>query len=90
MLQALRLARDGTVRALGLSFMVATLALAVRIGRDETHAVLTGMSVVALAAALAGLALGTAARARIGAATFQRALFAMFVLLGAVNLWRGA
>ena len=89
-LQALRLARDGTVRALGLSFMVATLALAVRIGRDETHAVLTGMSVVALAAALAGLALGTAARARIGAATFQRALFAMFVLLGAVNLWRGA
>lgn len=89
-LQALRLDKETMVQALGLSFTVATLALAWRLQAlgDAGGQLLSASSFLALAAALAGLAAGAAVRARISPASFQRALFLVFILLGAANLWR--
>jgi uncharacterized membrane protein YfcA len=78
------------VQALGLSFTVATLALAVRVGAANGSSLLQPGAALALLAAFAGLALGNRVRARISAAVFQRALFLVFVGLGAANLLRGA
>jgi uncharacterized membrane protein YfcA len=88
-LQALRLDKDAMVQALGLSFTVATVALAARLQASGAEAVLSLTSALALAAALLGLWLGTAVRARVSGAAFQRSLFVVFIGLGAVNLWRG-
>ncbi|NUZ06117.1 sulfite exporter TauE/SafE family protein [Piscinibacter koreensis] len=87
-LQSLRLGRDELVQALGLSFTVATLALALRLQGGAHPIQLTGEAIVALLSAFVGMALGTRVRNRIGAATFQRGLFAMFVMLGFANLGR--
>ncbi|MDH0867084.1 sulfite exporter TauE/SafE family protein [Mitsuaria sp. GD03876] len=87
-LQALRLDKDTMIQALGLSFTVATLALATRLHAFEGGTLLSVPAFVALAAAVGGLVLGAAVRARISAATFQRALFLVFIALGAANLWR--
>ena len=88
-LQALRLDKDTMIQALGLSFTVATLALAARLQALDGNGLLSIPSLVALAGAAVGLALGAAVRARISATTFQRALFLVFIVLGAANLWRG-
>lgn len=89
-LQALRLDREQLIQALGLSFMVATLALAARLGRigAASWRVDTAAYGVALVAAFAGLMLGAYWRRRLRPAAFQRALFAVFVLLGAAMLVR--
>jgi uncharacterized membrane protein YfcA len=89
-LQSLRLEREVLVQALGLSFMVATLALAARLGRIGAHAwwLDAASCAVAVAAAFAGLAVGARLRRRLHPARFQRVLFAVFVLLGAVMLGR--
>lgn len=89
-LQALKLDKDTMIQALGLSFTVATLALAARLHAFEGGTLLSVPSFVALAAAVGGLAIGAAVRARISAATFQRALFIVFIALGVANLWRAA
>lgn len=88
-LQALRLDKDTMIQALGLSFTVATLALAARLHAFEGGGLLSIPAFVALIGAVVGLALGAEVRARISAAAFQRALFLVFVVLGAANLWRG-
>lgn len=87
-LQALRLDKETMVQALGLCFTVATLALAARLQAFGGGTILSAPSFVALAAAMAGLAAGAAVRARMDAPTFQRALFLVFIALGAANLWR--
>ncbi len=90
-LQSLRLDKDVMIQALGLSFLVATLALAVRLG---PLAVLSGAAVplaghaIALAAAFAGLWIGTALRQRLPLPVFQRALYSVFLALGALMLAR--
>lgn len=89
-LQALRLGKDEMVQALGLSFGVATLALAVRLGLGPGgmtgNAWLPPLSAGALGAAFAGLWLGTRLRAALSGAAFQRSLFLIFVGLGIANL----
>lgn len=91
-LQALRLDKDAMVQALGLSFTVATLALAVRLqvsAQPGWWSVSAGLSLgVAVAGAFAGLALGATLRARLAGPSFQRALFIVFITLGAANLMR--
>jgi uncharacterized membrane protein YfcA len=87
-LQTLRLDKDAMVQALGLSFTVATLALAVRLGQSGTLVLLSWESLVALGAAMVGMALGAAVRSRISATLFQRALMVVFIGLGAANLLR--
>lgn len=92
-LQALRLERDAFIQALGLSFTLATLALALRLWRSGGLSTGAGeglglLMLLALGAAFAGLGLGTLLRRRLPAATFQRALYAVFVLLGLLMLGR--
>lgn len=91
-LQSLRLSKDEMVQALGLSFTVATLALTVRV---QASAPLWWQSAsgaiticLALAGALAGVKLGEGLRERLAGPTFQKALFLVFIVLGASNLSR--
>jgi uncharacterized membrane protein YfcA len=88
-LQALRLDRESMVQALGLSFTVATLALALRLQGAGHLVAAPGWVALALTAALAGIWVGARLRLRLSPSAFQRALFGVFVLLGAVDLWRG-
>jgi uncharacterized membrane protein YfcA len=91
-LQSLKLDKDAMVQALGLSFLVATLALAARLqwaAQSGAVAMPQGLAVVgALAGAFAGLGLGAMLRGRLASATFQKALFLVFIVLGAANLLR--
>lgn len=91
-LQSLRLSKDEMVQALGLSFTVATLALAVRVQASAPLSWLSASGAIAiglaLAGAFAGMKLGEALRGRLAGAAFQRALFLVFIALGAANLSR--
>jgi uncharacterized membrane protein YfcA len=87
-LQALRLDKDTMVQALGLSFTIATVALAARLhAADQPWQ--PAPTALALLAAFAGLWLGSQIRARISAIVFQRTLFVVFIGLGVANLLRG-
>jgi hypothetical protein len=89
-LQAIGLARDALVQALGLSFTVSTLALAVGLLRlDAYSSVSAGLSLLALAPALIGMWLGQRLRRRLDAATFRRVFFAGLFLLGLYLVLRG-
>jgi uncharacterized protein len=87
-LQALRLDKDAMVQALGLSFTVATLALTLRLQSAGALTLWSSSTLLAIVAAFVGLWLGSKLRARISAATFQRALFVVFIALGLANLLR--
>ncbi|NUZ08880.1 TSUP family transporter [Piscinibacter koreensis] len=89
-LQSLRLGKDEMVQALGLSFTLATLALAVRLHADRQTLMPGAEAAVALLAALAGMWVGAHVRGRMGAATFQRGLFHVFIVLGLANLSHGS
>ncbi len=89
-LQSLRLEKDAFIQALGLSFLVATLALAVRLGHMASSGVPVPAigHVIALAAACLGLWIGAHWRQRLPAPMFQRALYSVFLGLGALMLAR--
>ena len=81
-LQALRLDPEDLVQALGLSFTVSTLALAVALAADgQFQAPHLGASLLGLLAALAGMWLGQALRTRMRPATFR-----LWFLLGLMGL----
>ncbi|MDT1062554.1 sulfite exporter TauE/SafE family protein [Paracoccus sp. CPCC 101403] len=82
-LQALGLARDDLVQALGLSFTVSTIALAVGLGaRGAVTSDQLALSLLALVPALAGMWAGQWLRGRIPAATFRRVFLICLLLLG--------
>lgn len=85
-LQWLRLDKGAMIQALGLSFTVATLALMLRLGREPlaVSALDPSGTALALGAAFIGLRLGTRWRDRLPPNTFQRALYAVFIVLGLV------
>lgn len=89
-LQTLRLSKDEMVQALGLSFTVATLALTVRVQMSAPFESGSADLAVAVGGALigafGGLKLGEALRGRLAGPAFQKALFVIFVALGAANL----
>jgi uncharacterized membrane protein YfcA len=91
-LQSLRLDKDAMVQALGLSFTVATLALAFRLQASTPAGWISASTAIALGGALAGaflgLKLGEQLRGRLAGPAFQRALFLVFVALGVANLSR--
>ncbi|MGY8526810.1 sulfite exporter TauE/SafE family protein [Paracidovorax citrulli] len=90
-LQGLGLGRDHLVQALGLSFTVSTVALAVTLSMGGVlwqPAVLVA-SLAALVPALAGMWLGQRLRHRIPPARFRRVFFVGLLLLGADLAWRG-
>jgi uncharacterized membrane protein YfcA len=82
-LQAIGLERDDLIQALGLSFTVSTIALAIGLWRvDAWHAGSIWASLLALVPALIGMQAGTMLRQRISAATFRRVFFVGLLLLG--------
>ena len=82
-LQALGLDKDDLVQALGISFTVSTLALAVVLAKDGTLSLsVAGVSLFALAPALVGMWLGQHVRSKIRPETFRRWFFAGLLLLG--------
>lgn len=82
-LQALGLERDDLIQALGLSFTVSTIALALGLLRvDAWHANSIWLSLLALAPALIGMQAGQLLRQRIAAPAFRRVFFVGLLLLG--------
>lgn len=89
-IQALTMERDRMVQALGLSFSVSTVALAVALAHGgEMKASLVLPSIIALATALIGMMLGQLVRGLIRAETFRRCFFIGLLLLGAHLALRG-
>jgi hypothetical protein len=82
-LQAIGLKKDSLVQALGLTFTVATLALAASlVGEGALQVSVAGASLLALAPALAGMMLGQWVRARVPPETFRICFFAASLLVG--------
>jgi len=89
-LQALRLAPEDLVQALGLSFTVSTIALAAALAGDGQFAwPHAGASVLALLAAIAGMLLGQAVRTRMHPDTFRLWFLVGLLLLGLHLMLRG-
>ncbi len=89
-IQALTMERDRMVQALGLSFSVSTVALAVALAHGGViKPAMIWPALVALAAALVGMVLGQIVRGRIRAETFRRCFFIGLLLLGAHLALRG-
>ncbi len=86
-LQALRLERDALIQAMGLSFTVSTIALAIGLyfnGRYNGAAM--GNSALMLLPALLGMQLGQWLRQRLSPALFRRCFLGSLLLLGAYML----
>lgn len=85
-LQALGLEKDELVQALGLYFLVSTVALAAVVAQAGSMplswAALAISAAVALMAALIGMALGQGVRAKVRPALFRVCFFAGLLLLG--------
>lgn len=89
-LQSLRLGREQMIQALGLSFTVSTLALAVGLaGQDALGGQALGASLLMLAPALLGMLAGQWLRQRISALLFKRCFFIGLAALGGHLLING-
>jgi uncharacterized protein len=89
-LQGLALKKEELVQALGLSFTVSTIALALGLARE--HAFAVGdlrASLAAVVPALAGMWIGQRVRGRISATTFRRWFFVCLLALGMELMARG-
>jgi uncharacterized membrane protein YfcA len=88
--QSMDFERNRMVQALGLSFTVSTLTMAMALAYSgEFNTKLAWPSLVALAAALIGMVLGQFIRGRIKAETFRLCFFAGLLLLGLHLALRG-
>lgn len=82
-LVAIGLEKDDLVQALGLSFFVSTVALAINLWRDGALGLdLAGPSAAVLVIAMVGVWVGQWLRSRIEAQTFRRLFFAGLLALG--------
>lgn len=89
-LQAIGLTKDELVQALGLSFTVSTLALAVTlVGSAGLSLELAWPSVAGVAVAVMGMRLGQAVRARLSPTTFRLWFFLGLLALGTYLAARG-
>jgi uncharacterized membrane protein YfcA len=89
-LQAIGLQKDELVQALGLSFTVSTLALAVALaGADAFAPDLVLPSLLAVVVSLAGMRLGQAVCARLQPRAFRLCFFVGLLALGAYLALRG-
>ncbi|MBE7183926.1 MAG: sulfite exporter TauE/SafE family protein [Methylobacterium mesophilicum] len=83
-LQSLGLSRDDLVQALGLSFTVSTMALALGLfWQNALPSANLGISLLAVPPALLGMWIGQSLRHRIGPALFRRCFLAGLLILGA-------
>ncbi|GAB2868001.1 sulfite exporter TauE/SafE family protein [Pseudoduganella ginsengisoli] len=82
-LQSLELDKDELVQAMGLSFTVSTLALAVALAaRDAWQPAMAGMSFLAQLPALLGMLIGQRLRNRMQPALFRRCFLLALLVLG--------
>lgn len=89
-LQSLGLTRDEMVQALGMSFTVSTVALAIGLaGQDALGGAELGASLLMLAPALLGMIGGQWLRQRISPALFKRCFFIGLAMLGGHLLFNG-
>ncbi|TPJ56530.1 sulfite exporter TauE/SafE family protein [Mesorhizobium sp. B2-7-1] len=88
-IQALGLSRDDLIQALGLSFTVSTIALALGLASHGAfEAGHLAMSALAVLPALLGMWLGQVLRQKISPATFRRWFLIFLILLGVELLLR--
>lgn len=88
-LQAIGLEKEHLIQALGLSFTVSTLALAVNVAAAGSLTIsMAAMPLTALAAAFAGMWIGQAVRLRLSPAAFRQWFFAGMLVLGAYLIAR--
>ncbi len=89
-LSALGFSKDELIQALGLSFTVSTVALAIALGVSGVYsAQLLAASVLALLPAMAGMFVGQAIRDRLHPTTFRRWFFVAMLLIGAYMTTKG-
>lgn len=89
-IQSLQFDRDRMVQALGLSFTVSTVTLALAlVYAGEIHATVAWPSLLALAASLAGMVLGQSVRSRVRPETFRLYFYVGLLILGAHLALRG-
>jgi uncharacterized protein len=89
-IQSLQFDRDRMVQALGLSFTVSTVTLALALAyAGEIHARVAWPSLLALAASLAGMVLGQSVRSRVKPETFRLCFHVGLLILGAHLALRG-
>lgn len=89
-LQGIGLEKDELVQALGLSFTVSTLALAVSLAASGVFVpTMIGPTLVALSVSLLGMWLGQVVRDRLSPTTFRCCFFVGLLLLGAYLAVRG-
>jgi uncharacterized membrane protein YfcA len=82
-LEAIGLEKEELVQALGLSFTVSTVALAINVWAEGGLRVsMAGSTIAALALACLGMWIGQAVRLRLSPATFRRWFFSGLLLLG--------
>lgn len=82
-IQALGLTKDDLIQALGLSFTVSTIALAVGLARGGAfHLGNITLSALAVIPALVGMQVGTIVRERISAETFRRWFLIFIAIIG--------
>ncbi len=88
--QSLRLDKEAFIQGLGISFMVATVALAIRLGTANGGALLDHVPgcVLAFLAAFLGLWMGARLRGHMNPVQFQRALYSVFAVLGLIMVGR--
>jgi len=90
-LQALGMEKDELVRALGLSFLVSTIALGASLGHGGSlHAPALAASATAVLPALVGMGAGQWLRGRVQPETFKTIFFIGLLLLGAYLAIRNA
>ncbi|HEV7915160.1 MAG TPA: TSUP family transporter, partial [Albitalea sp.] len=88
-LQALGLEKEELVQALGVAFLVSTLALAASLNHGGAlQPAALGASLLALLPALAGMGLGQWLRGRVAAALFRQLFLLSLLLLGAYLVLR--
>lgn len=82
-IQSLGLDKEDLIQALGLSFTISTIALALGLSRGGAFQLDSfGASILAIAPSLAGMWFGQWVRHRISAETFRRWFLSFLVLLG--------
>ncbi|HLU03189.1 MAG TPA: sulfite exporter TauE/SafE family protein [Advenella sp.] len=82
-LQALQLSRDRLIQAMGVSFTVSTIALALGLWLNQSYAPdAAGISLLMLVPALLGMSLGQTLRHRLPASLFRKVFFCSLVVLG--------
>lgn len=88
-ISALGFTKDELIQALGLSFAVSTLALAVGLGAAGAYTPGLALgSAAAVAPAVAGMAIGQAVRDRLNPANFRRWFFVSMLVVGVYMAWK--